>query len=265
VVLVLLVLVLAACGGGPTASDATDRSSASIDTTGPRPVATSPDASTLDGTTEQAEDFELRWSLLLPPGALGEGYRLSTAPDRQPYLGPPSIGGESPDQYHIIDFGPDCRPSAWTVIVPTQWAFEFVDTPEGRLVAEELFLYRSAADAQAMIDSARSTFAHELTEPSCHRQNLIAPSPGALPSTWTLRFPIAATEDRCDVGEDCHASVSELDPCVSGRCTPVTQVYFRVGRVNVSVVDNAPIGTAPIPIAELLPSARRAAALVRRS
>ena len=161
-------------------------------------------------------------------------------------------------QYHVTQIDETCRPTEWTEIFPSEWAFRWYEAPDGSFGSEELHLMRSEEDAAAVVDSARSTLSASMTNPACHRMNLMAPTDGAEPGAFVPTNSVYDVDPRCAVGDDCHAVVTELDPCADGPdgrlCAHVTNVFFRVGPVVVSMMYTAPQGaTRSIPIADLIP------------
>ncbi len=221
-------------------------------------------------SSTRPELAEVTRDLFLEPAEFGPGYRASAQyPDG--YIGPGTTDGSAEPQFAIAAIDDSCRPETWTQVVPLGRGFRWFDVPDGGKRSEELFLYSSEADAQSLLDSARLTLGAAINDPSCGKRNLTAVHRGDLPGSYELRYPVTETDPHCGLGpaaDGCHAVVTELAPCVTGAdgveaCTPVTQVFARVGRVLVSIVYYAPEGQrTSAPIADLVPAATRVVELV---
>ena len=243
-----LALLAASCGGG-------------------EPVRTSGSPTDAD----QAEAPEVvpaswSWDMFLAPDDLGEGYGPSELGD---YLGPAEsrVTGEPRIQYDITEMGEGCRPTQWTAKRPLEWGYRWYDAPDGGRGWQDITLMESTEDAADMVASARLTLGASMNDPACQQMNLIAPSEGAEPGDYELKYPVYDIAD-CGVGDDCHGVVTELNPCLDGpdgrRCTPTTEVFFYEGPVVVSVGYSAPEGASTsVPIEQLIAASQRAAERVR--
>lgn len=252
-------LLVAACG--PSDSSLTS-SAGSGSVPGPSSV------EDVAGTTlqEPLNITELSWDMFVEPEAFGPGYSQS---ERNDYMGPAEWEpGQPRTDYLITGMDDACRPTTWTTVEPTEWAFRWFDAPDGGLAWEDLLLMPTTEDAAAAVEAARLTLGESVNNPACNGMNLIAPRENAEPDQFELTYPVYEIEPDCPVGDDCHAVVTELNPCTPGpdgdECFTVTQIFAHVGPVTISVMYQAPEGVrTSVPIEELIAPAQEAAELVR--